>query len=269
MPLSFQAGGPGAGSRLLHLVAQAPHHLDVPGVGRVDLQLLPQMPDVDGHRVLRAQGGVVPHPLIDLAGGEDPPRMAHEQQEDVVFDGGQADPLPVHRHRFGPVIHGDAPVAEDLRGVRRLLLPPQGGVPPELALDPRQHLNGVEGLGHIVVRPDVQPQDLVGVLALGGEKDDGDVLRLPQLGGGPNPVQPRHHDVHEDEVDLVLLYHVQGLDAVIGVIRLIAVAGEIDVQGRDDVPVVVTDQNIVQKGSLLRFHGQDSTALLRSGGQVF
>ncbi len=33
----------------LHLVALAPDHLDIPGLGWIDLELFPQVPDMDGH----------------------------------------------------------------------------------------------------------------------------------------------------------------------------------------------------------------------------
>ena len=128
---------------------------------------------------------------------------------------------------------------------------PQGGVPPELRLDPGQDLDGVEGLGDIVVRPDVETQHLVGVLALGGEQDDGDICALPQLGGGPDAVQARHHHVHEDQVDVVLLHQLQGLQTVVGVVGLVALAGEVDVQGGDDIPVVVADENVIQRAHSL------------------
>ena len=43
-----------SGSTLFHLVPQPPDHLQVTGMGGVNLDLLPQVPDVDGYRVLTA-----------------------------------------------------------------------------------------------------------------------------------------------------------------------------------------------------------------------
>ena len=60
------------------------------------------------------------------------------------------------------VFDGDGPGGDEPGA---LLRPAQGGVPPQLALYPGDDLQGVEGLGDVVVRPDVQAQDLVGVLA--------------------------------------------------------------------------------------------------------
>ena len=61
------------------------------------------------------------------------------------------------------------------------------------------------------------------------------VARMPSSFG--------HHDVHEDQVDLVLFHRQQGLLAVVGPQGLVALAGEIDVQRGNDVLVVVADQN--------------------------
>ena len=166
--------------------------------------------------------------------------MGHEQAQDVVLDGGEGHRLPVHRHLLGRVVQGDGAYGEQAGALVR---PAQGGVPPQLALHPGDDLQGVEGLGDVVVRPDVQSQDLVRVLTFGGEEDDGDVAPLPQLGGGPDAVQLGHHDVHENQVDLVLFHRQQGLLAVVGPQGLVALAGEIDVQRGNDILVVVADQN--------------------------
>ena len=170
--------------------------------------------------------------------------MGQQQLEHVILDGGESHRLPVHRHPLGPVIHGDGPHGEQAGALVRA---PQAGISPQLGLHPGHHLQGVEGLGDIVVRPDVQAQDLVRVLALGGEEDNGHVAPLPQLGGGPDAVQLGHHHVHQDEMDLVLLHSPDGLPAVIGLQGAIALAGEIDVQGGDDVLVVVADQNGIHR----------------------
>ena len=169
---------------------QPPYHLQIARVGGVDFDLLPQVPDVHSHGVLAAQGGVVPHLLVNLGGGIHPAQVFHQQAQNVILNGGEA-------HRLCLIVHDDRAVAQSTVPLLRRNLAPQGGVPPQLALHPGQHLDGVEGLGDIVVRADVQPQHLIAVLALGGEQDDGDVAAgLPQPGGGPDAVQLGHHDIH-------------------------------------------------------------------------
>ena len=197
---------------------------------------------MDGHRVFRTQSGVVPYLLVDLGGGVHPAGIFQKQAQDVVFDGGERHVLPVHRYRLSSVVHNDGAVAQQALLVG-LALTPQGGVPPQLALHPGQHLNGIERLGDIVVRADVQPQHLVRILTLGGEQDDGDIPLLPELGGGPDAVQLRHHHVHEDQVNVPAAHGGYRLLPIIGLHRLVALTGQIDFQRRNNVPVVVTDQN--------------------------
>ena len=196
---------------------------------------------MDRHGALGAEGRLVPYLLIDLRRGIDAPRVAHQQQEDIVLNGGKAGGLAVHCHLLGFVVQDDA-ADDQLAGL--LLHAPQGGVAPQLAADPGQDLDGVKGFGNVVVRPHVQAQHLVGVLALGGEEDDGDVIFLPQLGGGGDAVHFRHHDVHEDEMDLMLPDDVQGLPAGVGLEEGVVLGAEIYLQGGNDVPLVVADQNV-------------------------
>ena len=90
--------------RLLHFVAQAPDYLQVAGTGGINFDFLPEMTDVDGYCVLTAQGGVVPHLLIDLGHGEYLAGMTHQQPEDIEFQRRQVYRLPVHRHHLCRVI---------------------------------------------------------------------------------------------------------------------------------------------------------------------
>ena len=182
------------------------------------------MPDMDGHRALRAIGGLVPHLLVNLGGGVDPARMAHEQQQDIVLNRRQVHSLPVQSHGFRLVVHGDG---ADGQLVGLLLHAAQGGIPAQLGAHTCQHLDGVEWLGDVVVCADVQSQDLVGVLALGGEEDDGNIVLLPELGGGGDAVHLRHHDVHQDKMDGVLAYNLQGLPSGKSLVEAVALGGEV------------------------------------------
>ena len=58
-----------------------------------------------------------------------------------------------------------------------------------------------EGLGHIVVRPQLQAQDLVGLLLPGGKHQDGDRRAgLPKLPAHIKAVHLRQHQVQQDQV---------------------------------------------------------------------
>ena len=48
-------------------------------------------------------------------------------------------------------------------------------------------------------------------------------------------------------MDLPLLHDLQRFQSVVSVIGLVPVAGEVDVQGGYDIPVIITDENVVQQ----------------------
>ena len=113
----------------------------------------------------------------------------------------------------------------------------------ELALDARHEFQGVEGLGEIVVRTDIQAQNLIIVFGFGRENDNRDGALLSNLSGGPDAVQSRHHDIDNQEIDRRLLHNFQRLRAVVGGKNFKALAGEVDADCLDDFVVIVTNQN--------------------------
>ena len=68
-------------------------------------------------------------------------------------------------------------------------------------VDAGEQFAGIEGLGEIVVRPDVQPQHLVADLRFCGEHQHGrgDLFPADGLQKGDS-VHFRHHDVEDDDV---------------------------------------------------------------------
>ena len=190
-------------------------------------------------------GGIrllVPHPAVDLLGGEDAPQVAHEQIHDLQLRGRQLHRLPVHQQH--PLLRLVAqPAVDDLPALALGVHVPQLGVPPQLAAHPGHQLLGVEGLGHIVVRPHGQAQHLVGVLALGGQDDDGQVALLPDLHHRRQPVQLGHHHVDEDQAQGRVQGAVQGLHAVVGLENPVALLLQQNGDGLDDLLVVIHHQN--------------------------
>ena len=213
------------------------------------------MADVDRHRVLAAEGGVLPHLAVDLPGGEHLSRVLQQQLQNVVLCGGQGHRVPVQSDGLLPVVHLDAPQGQHLRPAGAA---PKLEIPPQLAADPGRHLHRVEGLGDVVVRPHVQPQDLIRVLALGGQQDHRHIAHLPELRKGGDAVHLRHHDVQQHQVDVLPVQDVQGLLAGVGLQKTIVRICQIDLQGVDDVPLVVADQNVV--------HGAPSLASIIGDG---
>ena len=195
------------------------------------------------HRVLGAQGGLVPNLLIDLGGGIHPPGILDEQPQDAVLAGGELHRLAVHGDAFVHVVQLNASQNIPVR-----LFDPcaQHGIAPELGPHPGQHLHGVEGLCDIVVGTHVEAVDLVGALTFGGQQDDGDVGGLPQLGGDGDAVHLRHHDVQQDQLNVVVFDGFQGLLSRIGLKEaVILLRGQINFKSSDDVPVIIADQNVI------------------------
>ena len=174
--------------------------------------------------------------------------MSHQQLQDVILNGGEGYRLPIHGYQLGAVIHRDRPYTQK---TRRLLSSAQSSIPPQLALYPGDHFQGIEGLGDIVIRTDIQAQNLVVILAFRRQQNDGNIASLPQLGSGANAIQLGHHNVHENQVNIVLLHRPQSFIAVIRLDCLISFAAQIDIQGGNDIFVIITDQNGVHAVLLL------------------
>lgn len=166
--------------------------------------------------------------------------MADQQLQNVKFGRRQRHSLAVQRDRFGLVAQRDAAERVFAGGVAGLHAA-ELGIAPQLRADARQHLDGVERLCHIVVRADVQPEDLVGVLALRRQQNHRQVVGLAQLHRGVDAVHHRHHDVHQHEVDFLFGEDVQRLLARVGAECAVALGAEVNFQRGNDVALVVTD----------------------------
>jgi len=105
----------------------------------------------------------------------------------------------LHRHLAGLEVDLDGANPQALRtGGRARPRSAQDGA------DARQELPRVERLGEVVVGPELEADDLVDVVALGGEHDDGDGRRS---GRGPEPaahlqaVDSGQHHVEQHHVE--------------------------------------------------------------------
>ena len=136
------------------------------------------MADMDGYGILRAVGLAVPDAPVDLPRREHLARVAHQKAQDLVFRRGERDCLAVAHDFLGFFVQRDR---SDREHVVVRLPAAELHIAPQLRAHAGAELDGIEGLGHIVVRSDVESEHLVGVLALGREQDNRDVALLPQL----------------------------------------------------------------------------------------
>lgn len=131
-------------------IPQAPDGLDIFGLAGIIFDFLPQPVDIDHDGVL-VNDGLAPHHFIEHIFGEDAVDVIDEQLHQGIFLGGQRNLLAVFVQPQGLGIVAEGPGGDDVF--------PGGGAPPAPAdqgLDLCPQHYGVEGLGYIVVRADVQ-----------------------------------------------------------------------------------------------------------------
>ena len=93
-------------------------------------------------------------------------RVLHQVAQKFELAEGEHDLFPVRLHGVLLAVEADAAQRQ-----HALAAP---GAAADDRLDAGDQLHHAKGLGHIVVRAALQPLDLVGLLALGGDHDDGD-----------------------------------------------------------------------------------------------
>ena len=115
---------------------------------------------------------------------------------------------------------------------------------PQRGLHPRAELAHRERLGDVVVGAELEPEDLVDLLALGAEHDDRDPLALrAQAPADLEAVHLRQHHVEHDEVERLLGEAGEGLAAVGRVHDLVAVALQREGEQRLDRLLVVDEED--------------------------
>ena len=87
-------------------------------------------------------------------------------------------------------------------------------------LDAGLDLQNIEGLGHVIVRAIFQPQNLVDLLALGGQHDDGHVAVLADALAYRDAVDFGQHYIQQDKIKMSGKKFGQGFLAVGGRVRL-------------------------------------------------
>ena len=177
--------------------------------------------------------------------------MAGQKGEQLVLPLGQVN---------GPVLLADLIVvrvdgqpaagAHGPAGVRRSRL--LHGRAADVGLDPGHQLPHGEGLGDVVVRPDLQALDLVRLLLPGGEDDDGHAAALlPENAAHIKADHLRQHHVQQHDVRVLLQGH--------GEPRLPVVGGE------DGIALLLQVKADDIHNALLVLHDQYGLFLFHSG----
>ena len=119
--------------------------------------------------------------------------------------------------------------------------------------DPGQHLVQVERLHDVVVRPRVQSRDdVVRAVKRRDHEDRTRVAAVPQTPGHLEAVDPRQHEVQQDEVVIPRLDGGQGGLARLDALDLVAGAPQIEGQTFREVLLVLHDQDAVHAAPTAR-----------------
>ena len=148
--------------------------------------------DVD--RLRGAVPASAPHLLQETLLGDHRSAVRREGREEVELLRGELDLAPVDSHAPSPRVDLDVPDADD----PRLRLAPAGA--PSHRPDPGHELAHAERLHDVVVRAELEPDDAVDLLSLGGDHDDRDVRARAQLAAHRVAVDVRQAEVEEDDV---------------------------------------------------------------------
>src|SRR3954462_11858066 len=222
-------------------VADPAHGEDELRLLGIGLELLAQVPDVHVDRARVAIGRVAPHAREQHVAREHPAGAARHRAGDLELNERGLEALLRQLHRALGRVHPQAGGLD-----RRLGLAVAGrhAGAPQRGLHAQAELPHRERLCDGVVGAELEPEDLVDLLALGAEHDDRDALPLgAQPPADLEAVHLGQHHVEHDEVEGLLGEARERLAPVRRVHDLIAVALEREGQERLDRLLVVDEED--------------------------
>ena len=120
----------------------------------------------------------------------------------------------------------------------RLLLSGGAGTAEERP-HPRLQLQDVEGLGDVVVRPALKSHELVRVLPLSRQHDDGHIGELPDTHTSLKAINLGHHQVQQDQVKAPLPGQLNRLLPIVAHLHLVALVLQVEFDALDQYLLVV------------------------------
>src|SRR5262249_10580117 len=162
----------------------------------VALDLLAQVGDVDVAGALVAVELGLPELLHDLATGKDLAGAADQEAQELELGAGQVDRLAAHGGDVADEVRRDRAAFALDRLVER---PAVELAAAQLGAHAAEQLAYREGLGHVVVGADLEPDHLVDLGVLGGEDDDRHGAAGAHVAADVEAARPRHHDVEDQQ----------------------------------------------------------------------
>ena len=189
--------------RVAITVAQADDRLDP-----VVAELAPERSDVDVHGPRLHVRIVVPEPGEDRVARHDAAPAAQQEPQQVELLLRQVHALAVQPDFEARAVDDQRAVVKDLfvGAVER-------GGPAQLCVDPREQLPHGERLGDVVIRSDLEPEQLISLFDARRQHDDRHPARLVgalQLPAEGEAVDVRQIQVQDHEIERLLLERRQG-----------------------------------------------------------
>src|SRR4051794_10729447 len=230
------------GSALGEGVPDTSHRQDERRIGRVVLDLLAQMAhvDVDGLLVL-VERLVVAQQLEQLAPGVDAPGPAGEVAQDLELGRREADPSLAALDAPPLEVDHEVLVADHPAATRVGKLPVR---PAQECLDPAHQLAQAERLRQVVVRAELEPDDLVDLVVAGGQDEDRH-LRAGRTHAAEDleAVDAGQSDVEDDEVRGAARRELEALLARPGELDVVTLLLERVLDAPGDGVLVLDDQD--------------------------
>src|ERR1700761_6726464 len=179
----------GSGGLAPVAVAEAADRLDNRVLAHLRAELAAQPHDAVLHAVGADTEGVAPGQLEQLDRGQYLSAVPDEGGEEPELGGGQLDGNAVREYRVGDEVDLYAAVVEDLR--QRVV----GVVPAQQCLHAGNELGVAERLGEVVVRPAPQAAHFIGLTAVRGKHEHGNLAQLAYALQDRPPVHLGQSDV--------------------------------------------------------------------------
>ena len=223
----------------LHFIALPPNDLQILRVGRVNFDFFAQMSHMHRYGVFRADGGAARDAPIDFLRGKNNAGLLHQKLQNVVFAPREADFFAVFCYALLGVTQLNPAHTQNILGKCAA----KARISAQLGAHARHQFKRGKWLCHIVVRTDVQTEHLIRVLRFCREHDYGDVGACANFSERFDSVHARHHDIQQHKLHRRVIQGGERLLAAVGAYGLMPLCSKIDTKCRNNIPVVVANQN--------------------------
>lgn len=176
----------------MHPIAEATDGLDTVGGFA---KFFAKAADVSIHSASVYGALVAPNVVEEDIAALNAPTPLDQCSEELELGGGKLDFLAAQSDLMADSIHGDVAELQRVCGLNGRIRAAQN------ALDAERKFARRKGLGHIVIGPQLEAEDAVHFVGLGGEHDDGDVLRGGVGFESLTDLKPAHAGEHQIEHD--------------------------------------------------------------------